>query len=91
MQTYKAMLEEATIRSNRAVILGTILYSLSQSMFLFVIALVFRFGSILVARGEATLFQFFVVLVVCAHVPSLGVTNLFNRVPQCLLSKQGRP
>lgn len=62
---YSQSLEEPLVRSNRTAIYSNAIYSLSQAMSFFVIALVFWYGSILVADFRRSVFQFFVGLMVC--------------------------
>lgn len=50
--------------SNRKALYSNAIYALSQAMSFFVIALVFWYGSILVANREFSTFQFFVGLMV---------------------------
>ena len=66
LQIYSKSLEEPLRRSNRTSIGSNMLYALSQSFFFLVISLVFWYGATLVSRREATLFEFFVVLMVRA-------------------------
>lgn len=62
---YSESLDEPLRKSNRTAIWSNLLYSLSQSIVFFVIALVFWYGSILVSQREYGTFQFFVGLMVC--------------------------
>ena len=61
---YSVSLEEPLRRSHRSGILSTFIYSLSQSMGFWVIALIFWYGSILVSHLELGMFAFFVSLMV---------------------------
>ena len=61
---YSEALEEPLRRSNRTGMLSNLIYSLSQSMGFWVIALIFWYGSILVSKLELSLFGFFVSLMV---------------------------
>jgi ATP-binding cassette, subfamily B (MDR/TAP), member 1 len=61
---YSESLEEPLRQSNRTSIWSNLLFSVSQSMTFFVIALVFWYGSRLVSYQEFSLFQFFVGLMV---------------------------
>ena len=63
---YADSLAEPLRRSNRTAIYSNLLYSLSQAMVFFVIALVFWYGSRLVASTEYTTKQFFICLMVRA-------------------------
>jgi len=69
LQIYSKSLEEPLRRSNRSSIGSNLLYALSQSLFFLVIALVFWYGALLVSRREATIFEFFIVLMVCVSPP----------------------
>jgi len=66
LEIYSKSLEEPLRRSNRSSIGSNLLYALSQSLFFLVIALVFWYGALLVSRLEATIFDFFIVLMVRA-------------------------
>jgi ATP-binding cassette subfamily B (MDR/TAP) protein 1 len=57
-------LEEPLRKSNKAAFWSNMLYALSQSMSLYVIALMFWYGSTLVASLEITITAFFVALMV---------------------------
>ena len=61
---YSESLEEPLRRSNRTAIYSNGIFSLSQSMAFYVIALVFWYGSILVADFKRSTFQFFIGLMV---------------------------
>jgi ATP-binding cassette subfamily B (MDR/TAP) protein 1 len=61
---YSKSLEEPLRKSNKTAIWSNLLYSLSQSIVFFVIALVFWYGSRLVSNQEYGTFQFFVGLMV---------------------------
>ena len=65
LRLYSESLEEPLRTSNRSAIYSNFIYALSQAMSFFVIALIFWFGSRLVADGELSTFQFFVGLMVC--------------------------
>jgi ATP-binding cassette, subfamily B (MDR/TAP), member 1 len=65
LRLYQESLEVPLRKSNRSAIWSNALYSLSQAMVFFVIALIFWYGSILVADGEAGIFRFYVGLMVC--------------------------
>ncbi|KAI0774757.1 ABC transporter type 1, transmembrane domain-containing protein [Trametes elegans] len=56
---YSAYLDEPLRRSNRAAIYSNGIFALSQAMTFFVVALVFLYGSVLVADRERSTFAFF--------------------------------
>jgi ATP-binding cassette, subfamily B (MDR/TAP), member 1 len=56
--------------SKKAALWSNLLWALSQSMVFFVMALVFWYGSRLVAAQEFSPFHFFVTLMVCAFAVS---------------------
>lgn len=64
LQIYTKSLEVPLHHSNRAAIWSNMLYAFSQGLGFLVIALVFWYGSLLVSRQEATIFQFFIGLLV---------------------------
>jgi len=64
LRIYSRSLEEPLHKSNRASFWATGLYALSQAAIFFALSLTFWYGSKLVANGEATLFNFFTVLMV---------------------------
>lgn len=64
---YSQSLEEPLQRSNRAALYSNLFWALSQSMPFYVIALIFWYGSRLVASLEYTPFHFFVTLMVRHH------------------------
>lgn len=61
---YSESLDEPLRRSSRSGNLNNLIYSLSQSMSFWVIALVFWYGSLLVSKLELPMFNFFVSLMV---------------------------
>lgn len=61
---YSTSLEEPLRKSNRTAIWSNLLFAISQSMVMFIVALVFWYGSRLVSNLEYTTFQFFVGLMV---------------------------
>jgi len=65
LRLYSKSLEEPLRESNRSAIWSNLLYAFTQSVAFFVIALVFWWGAVLVARQEATTFEFFIGLMVC--------------------------
>lgn len=81
LEVYSKSLEEPLRKSNRTAIWSNLLYSFSQGITFFVIALVFWYGSRLVSRQQATLFQFFVGLMVSAidplHMFIMRILNSF--------------
>ncbi|KAL0961414.1 hypothetical protein HGRIS_006363 [Hohenbuehelia grisea] len=84
---YSKSLEGPLQRSNRTALWSNGLYSLSQSIVFFVIALVFWFGSRLVANREYTTFQFFVGLM-STTFGAIQAGNVFSFVPD-ISSAQG--
>lgn len=64
LRVYSQSLEEPLRNSNRTAVWSNLLYAFSQGLSYFVMALVFWFGSILISRGETSLFHFFVALIV---------------------------
>ncbi|KAF7298981.1 hypothetical protein MIND_00846300 [Mycena indigotica] len=83
---YSQSLEEPLRESNRTAIWSNLLYSLSQSMIFFVIALVFWYGAVLVSRREASTFQFFVGLM-CSTFSAIQAGNVFSFVPDMSSAK----
>jgi ATP-binding cassette subfamily B (MDR/TAP) protein 1 len=65
LELYSNSLSEPLRQSNRTAIYSNLLFSLSQGTVLFVIALVFWYGSRLVASTEYNTKQFFICLMVC--------------------------
>jgi len=72
LEQYSKALEKPLRKSNRSSFLSSAIYAFSQSTVFFVIALVFWFGSRLVANGEATMTEFFIGLMVCTLLHPLG-------------------
>jgi len=68
LEIYSKSLEEPLERSNKTSIWSNLLYALSQSFFFLVMALVFWYGTLLVSRREATIFEFYIVLMVRAYL-----------------------
>jgi ATP-binding cassette subfamily B (MDR/TAP) protein 1 len=64
LHLYSASLEEPLMKSNKTSLWSNMLYALSQSVQFYVIALVFWYGSTLVASLEITITAFFVVFMV---------------------------
>ena len=67
LRLYSESLEEPLRKSNRTAIWSNGLYSFTQALVFFVLALVFWYGAVLVSRQEATIFEFFVGLMVCIY------------------------
>ena len=61
---YSKSLEQPLIQSNKTALWTNLLYALSQVQMFFAIALVFWYGAVLVSRQEASIFQFYVALMV---------------------------
>lgn len=73
VKAYSASLEEPLRKSNRTAIWSNGLYALSQSFAMLVIALIFWYGSKLVANGELSTFEFFIGLMV--RLPRISCTE----------------
>ena len=65
LRLYSESLEEPLRKSNRTAIWSNLLFSFTQSLVFFVIALIFWYGAVLVSKRQATTMQFFVGLMVC--------------------------
>ncbi|KAJ2930895.1 hypothetical protein H1R20_g6196, partial [Candolleomyces eurysporus] len=87
LRLYSKSLEGPLQRSNRSAIWSNGLYSLSQAMVFFVIALVFWYGSRLVSSFEAGTFQFFIGLM-STTFGAIQAGNVFMFVPD-MSSAQG--
>ncbi|KAH9849517.1 P-loop containing nucleoside triphosphate hydrolase protein [Lenzites betulinus] len=83
---YSESLEEPLRRSNKTAIYSNGIFSLSQAMTFFVIALVFWYGSRLVANLERTTFQFFVGLM-STTFSAIQAGNVFSFVPDISSAK----
>ncbi|KAG5648338.1 hypothetical protein DXG03_004910 [Asterophora parasitica] len=83
---YSQSLEGPLQQSNRTAIWSNLLFSVSQAMVFFVIALVFWFGSILVSRQEYSTFQFFVGLM-STTFGAIQAGNVFSFVPDISSAK----
>ncbi|TBU45834.1 P-loop containing nucleoside triphosphate hydrolase protein [Dichomitus squalens] len=83
---YSESLEEPLRRSNRTAIYSNGIFSLSQSMAFFVIALVFWYGSNLVADFKRSTFQFFVGLM-STTFSAIQAGNVFSFVPDISSAK----
>lgn len=86
LRLYSASLEGPLKKSNRTAVWSNLLYSLSQSMTFFVIALVFWYGSRLVSTFKATTFQFFVGLM-STTFGAIQAGNVFSFVPDVSSAK----
>ncbi|GLB39978.1 putative P-loop containing nucleoside triphosphate hydrolase protein [Lyophyllum shimeji] len=80
LNQYSMRLEEAFKKSNRRAFWGDLIYSFSQSMVFFVIALVFWYGSRLVSTREFGTFEFFVGFMSCTF-SAIQAGNVFSYVP----------
>ncbi|KAI0643098.1 P-loop containing nucleoside triphosphate hydrolase protein [Trametes meyenii] len=83
---YSESLEEPLRRSNRTAIYSNGIFSLSQAMTFFVIALVFWFGSRLVADFKRSTFQFFIGLM-STTFSAIQAGNVFSFVPDISSAK----
>lgn len=72
LQIYSKSLEEPLHNSNSSAFRSNLLYGFSQAMSYWVIALIFWYGSKLVANQEYTVFRFFVGLMVMFKLLSWG-------------------
>ena len=61
---YSKSLEQPLIQSNKTALWTNFLYAFSQAQVFFIIALVFWYGAILVSLQEASIFHFFVAVMV---------------------------
>ena len=78
LQQYSQSLEGPLEKSNRSAVFSNILYAISQAMSFFVIALVFWYGSRLVATQELSTFRFFVCLMVRTAVFNFVFVEIFS-------------
>lgn len=83
---YSKSLEEPLRKSNRSAIFSNGLYSISQSMIFFAIALVFWWGSRLVSELTYSTFEFFVGLM-CTTFGAIQAGNVFSFVPDISSAK----
>ncbi|KZP07050.1 P-loop containing nucleoside triphosphate hydrolase protein [Athelia psychrophila] len=83
---YSASLEGPLRRSNRTALWSNLLYSLSQSMSFFVIALSFWYGSRLISNLEFSTFDFFVGLMSTVF-GTIQAGNVFSFVPDVSSAK----
>jgi ATP-binding cassette subfamily B (MDR/TAP) protein 1 len=71
LNLYSKSLDVPLQQSNRTAVWSNALYALSQSITMFVISLIFWYGSRLVADEQASTFQFFVGLMVRLSLPQV--------------------
>ncbi|KII86752.1 hypothetical protein PLICRDRAFT_55662 [Plicaturopsis crispa FD-325 SS-3] len=83
---YSESLREPLEKSNRTAVWSNLLYSLSQSMIFYVIALVFWYGSRLVSSLEYSTLQFFVCLM-STTFGAIQAGNVFSFVPDMSSAK----
>lgn len=86
LEIYSRSLDLPLKKSNRNAIWSNALYALSQSFTMFVIALVFWYGSRLVSTFQATTFQFFVGLM-STTFGAVQAGNVFSFVPDVSTAK----
>ncbi|TFK28078.1 multidrug resistance protein 1 [Coprinopsis marcescibilis] len=86
LRLYSESLEGPLKRSNKSSLWSQGLYSFSQSTVFFVIALIFWFGSTLIATGEISTFQFFVGLM-STTFGAIQAGNVFSFVPDVSSAK----
>ena len=87
---YADSLEEPLCRSTRAAFWGNLIFALSQAMTFFVIALVFWYGSRLVAALEISTFHFFIALMVRQISLMFYLSHMTDRITLCLLEHHVR-
>ncbi|KIJ17535.1 hypothetical protein PAXINDRAFT_167550 [Paxillus involutus ATCC 200175] len=80
LKLYSASLEEPLRKSTRASLWNNLFYAFSQSMTLYVIALVYWYGSTLVSRLEISITSFFVALM-STTFGAMQAGNAFAFVP----------
>ncbi|KDQ06807.1 hypothetical protein BOTBODRAFT_181275 [Botryobasidium botryosum FD-172 SS1] len=83
---YSDSLEIPLIVSRQSAVWSTALFALSQAMSFFIIALVFWYGSRLVASGEMDIFHFFVCLM-SVTFGAIQAGNVFTFVPDISSAK----
>ncbi|KAF8158097.1 P-loop containing nucleoside triphosphate hydrolase protein [Crassisporium funariophilum] len=83
---YSESLEGPLRASNKTAFWSNMLYSFSQALVFFVIALIFWYGATLVSRFEATTFQFFVGLM-STTFGAIQAGNVFSFVPDISSAK----
>ncbi|KAL6304388.1 P-loop containing nucleoside triphosphate hydrolase protein [Sparassis latifolia] len=86
LRLYSESLEGPLRNSNRKAIYSNAIYALSQAMSFFVIALIFWYGSRLVASLEYSTFQFFVGLM-ASTFSAIQAGNVFSFVPDVSSAK----
>ncbi|KAF4617465.1 hypothetical protein D9613_006094 [Agrocybe pediades] len=86
LRLYSESLEEPLRKSNRTAVWSNGLYSFSQAIVFFVIALIFWYGSRLVSELKATTFQFFVGLM-STTFGAIQAGNVFSFVPDISSAK----
>ncbi|TFY60994.1 hypothetical protein EVJ58_g4790 [Rhodofomes roseus] len=86
IRLYSESLEGPLRTSNRSAVYSNAIYALSQAMSFFVIALIFWYGSRLVADGEFSTFQFFVGLM-SSTFSAIQAGNVFSFVPDISSAK----
>ncbi|TFK69087.1 P-loop containing nucleoside triphosphate hydrolase protein [Pluteus cervinus] len=86
LSTYSRALEEPLRKSARSTLLSTALYALSQAAVYFILALLFWYGSILVAEGEYSNFAFFVGLMSTTFA-AMDAGGLFAFAPDMSTAK----
>ncbi|KIJ64522.1 hypothetical protein HYDPIDRAFT_89952 [Hydnomerulius pinastri MD-312] len=80
LRLYSSSLDGPLKKSNRTALWSNLLYSLSQSMTFYVIALVFWYGSTLVSRLEISTMSFFIALM-STTFGAMQAGNVFSFVP----------
>lgn len=90
LRVYSQSLEEPLRNSNRTAIWSNLLYAFSQGISYFVMALVCWFGSILVSRGETSLFHFFVALIASFLAFYIAIILLIHCLEYRLQRNTGR-
>ncbi|OSX59739.1 hypothetical protein POSPLADRAFT_1183421 [Postia placenta MAD-698-R-SB12] len=86
LRLYSESLDEPLRNSNKKALYSNAIYALSQAMSFFVIALIFWYGSRLVAALEYTTFQFFVGLM-STTFSAIQAGNVFSFVPDISSAK----
>ncbi|KDR82180.1 hypothetical protein GALMADRAFT_240715 [Galerina marginata CBS 339.88] len=86
LRVYSRSLEDPLRNSNRTAIWTNMLYAFTQAIGFFIIALVFWYGSLLVSRSEATIFQFFIGLM-STTFGAMQAGNVFSFVPDVSSAK----
>ncbi|KAH0832051.1 ste6-like protein [Lanmaoa asiatica] len=80
LRLYSESLEEPLRNSNRTAIWSNLLYSFSQSISFYIIALIFWYGSLLVSRLEMDTLSFFITLM-STTFGAIQAGNIFSFVP----------